>query len=184
MGYSMGICIIDWETTGIYLGVISTIISPLLVSIYIYKKWHDQKGNEVIANEAKEAYKELLSNLFETTVIISHIEINNITKIDIENFINLRNSSNELLKKLLLIDSCIVIENFATDINKFEKNNTEILKKLNTIVFEDNSNNCNFTTIIKQLEYREKINRECCMNLIRQLQPYTLFRRNIIFKNI
>jgi hypothetical protein len=60
----MDVCNLDWSiiatyqgVMGTYLGVAATIASPIIVAIYIYKKWHDQKGKEVIANEAKEILK-------------------------------------------------------------------------------------------------------------------------------
>ena len=60
----MDVCSLDWSiiatyqgVMGTYLGVAATIASPIIVAIYIYKKWHDQKGKEVIANEAKEILK-------------------------------------------------------------------------------------------------------------------------------
>ncbi|MEG0181754.1 MAG: hypothetical protein RR657_07670 [Peptostreptococcaceae bacterium] len=53
----MDACIIDWSAVAGFTGAIATIASPIIVAIYLYKKWHDQKGKEVIANEANEILK-------------------------------------------------------------------------------------------------------------------------------
>ena len=43
----MSVCSWDW-------GAIATVLSPIIVAVYLYRKWHDQKQKEFVADEAKE----------------------------------------------------------------------------------------------------------------------------------
>lgn len=63
------------------LMVLSTIISPLLVAYFVYDKWHEQKGSEVIANEAKD-------------LILKIIEVEKLNN-SISNFIAFKNNDEE-----------------------------------------------------------------------------------------
>lgn len=51
----MEICSFDFDLASKFIPLITPI-----VAIYIFKKWNKQKGSEVIANESKEAIKDLL----------------------------------------------------------------------------------------------------------------------------
>ncbi|MHA3068777.1 hypothetical protein ACX1N4_07330, partial [Acinetobacter sp. ANC 3789] len=51
----MDICSFDFNLASKFIPLITPI-----VAIYIFKKWKKQKGSEVIANESKEAIKDLL----------------------------------------------------------------------------------------------------------------------------
>lgn len=55
----MDVCSWDWGAIAGFTGAVATIASPIIVAVYLYNQWHDQKGKEVIANEAKTLFYEV-----------------------------------------------------------------------------------------------------------------------------
>ena len=58
----MEVCSFNWELASKFIPLVTGIIT-ICVAVFVYHVWHKQKGKEVIANEAKEAIKELLELL-------------------------------------------------------------------------------------------------------------------------
>lgn len=120
----MDVCSWDWSIIATYqnvmetyLGVAATIASPIIVAVYIYNKWHDQKGKEVIANEAKK----LLDNVNELKIkrnILSNMYlIEDIDKIE-STLSDFRDKNSKII---------IEIDSFIDLIKKKKFKTTEIL---------------------------------------------------------
>lgn len=114
----MDVCVIDWGAIAGFTGAIAAIASPIIVAIYLYKKWHDQKGKEVIANESKK----LIKDLSELSLINQSLRYEGSkNKEDLLNKImKFNNLSNESSRSLLFINKSISnhdLENLVSDFN-------------------------------------------------------------------
>ncbi len=179
----MDVCSFDWsiiatyqDVMGTYLGVAATIASPIIVAVYIYKKWHDQKGKEVIANEAKEILKiiEYLKNdyMYRYGKIDSSINYKDLFNRDdlsthrINSFRNDRKYRDRVGLLLEIIEDKEIdavqlnIKEYTFQYNKQEMNtdnqeNLEILEnKLNLLI--DSLNNLN-RILIEYMMYKKEI---------------------------
>lgn len=107
----MDLCVVDW-------GAISSIAAALIASftaIYIYFQWKNQKGAEVIANEAKQNIQDILEIIKIVSLIrqkSSHLERS-------RNFIDFNRLYESVVRSSLYIDDCVEIKGFKKAIDEF-----------------------------------------------------------------
>jgi hypothetical protein len=120
-------CVVDWELASKFVPLIAVIIS-IGIAGFVYWAWHKQKGKEVIANEAKEAIKELLELLNIHMKLINKIRIS----CDIDNTVHekITEKMESLYRKLYFIESCMEIEN----LNEYITKSQFFIKKIDEII--------------------------------------------------
>jgi len=111
----MEVCSFNWELASKFIPLVTGIIT-IGVAGFVYHVWHKQKGKEVIANEAKEAIKELLELLNIHMKLINKIRISCDIDVTVHEKINEKMES--LYRKLYFIESCMEIENLNEYITK------------------------------------------------------------------
>ncbi|MGQ1276548.1 hypothetical protein [Acinetobacter baumannii] len=176
----MEFCSLDWGAIAGFAGVGATIIAAR-VAWNISEEWKNQKGSEVIAEEAKEVIKLLLDNIFNSTALINNVGLN--SNIDQERFIFLRDQSNEIIRRTLFIDACVYIEGLRDSIDNYNRNNKVILNNLHTMIYESFTDE-QFIILKVDQELRDKAHSQYCFELIKRLQPYALYRHKFIFKKV
>ena len=174
----MEVCNWNWGAIASFVSAGFTGIAAV-VAWKISEKWNNQKGSEVVADEAKESIKELLDNIFNTEVLISHIKKDN--NIDLERFIKLREESNQLFKRIQIIDSSIQIESFGNYLENFNRVNKKILNHAYRIINNDYLED-ELPLLIKEQELLSESNTQYCKVLIKKLRPYALFQTQFHFK--
>lgn len=172
----MDICSLNWGAIAGFAGAIATVASPIIVAVYLYRKWHDQKGKEVIANEAKEILKivEDLKNDYIYTYgnidsLINHEKLfrrEDLSKNRINSFINDRKYRDRVSLLLDIIEDNDIkeaqenIKEYGLQFTKQEmktnnKSDLEILEqKLNLLV--DSLNKLNLI-LIEYMMYKKEI---------------------------
>ncbi|WP_180644928.1 hypothetical protein [Acinetobacter bereziniae] len=151
----MTICSWDWGAIGSILGAIATIIGAI-VAIYIFTQWRNQKGSEVLANEAKNTI--LLLNKFNKLNdyihnLLSDIKVINKHKIG-EELENIKLEGKVIHESMDFIEDCLtqlkihqdesMINNvlgFRREINKYisiHENMDELINK-NITITDDGS---------------------------------------------
>ena len=178
----MDACNFYWEKLIDILDIGATLFTAF-VALWIYKSWREQKGSEVVANEANQLSKDLLSKIHNTEVLISKI-IKHDSNIDLSHLTLLEIGYTDTLRRMLFIHTCIVINDFDDDIERFQSSNEELIKEIcNVIELKKNS------TILKVENHKKilsikKYNTECIMKIIKKLQPYTVFKNKITLRKI
>lgn len=114
----MDLCVIDW---GIFKDISVALIGagiPSIVAWKIFKSWGWQKGSEVVANEAKQAIKDLLE------IISISYNMNSYTaspELIAEKYARFVILSEQILRSSLFINECIVIDNLNFKLNEFNE---------------------------------------------------------------
>lgn len=107
----MDLCVVDW-------GAVATIAAALIASftaIYIYFQWKNQKGAEVIANEAKQNIQDIL----EIIKVISLIRQKSFDSERSKNFGDFNRLYESVVRSSLYIDDCVEIKDFKKSIDEF-----------------------------------------------------------------
>lgn len=107
----MDLCVVDW-------GAVATIVAALIASftaIYIYFQWKNQKGAEVIANEAKQNIQDIL----EIIKVISLIRQKSFDSERSKNFGDFNRLYESVVRSSLYIDDCVEIKDFKKSIDEF-----------------------------------------------------------------
>ncbi|MFW6464473.1 hypothetical protein [Acinetobacter baumannii] len=174
---------VDWNAWSAIAGLLSffATLYAARVAWKISKEWNNQKGHEVVAEEAKESIKQLLDNIFNSTALINNVGLN--SNIDQKRFIFLRDQSNEIIRRTLFIDACVYIEGLRESIDNYNRNNKVILNNLHTMIYESLTDE-QFVILKVDQELRDKAHSQYCFELIKRLQPYALYRHKFIFKKV
>lgn len=155
------------------IGAIATLLA-ILGAFKISRDWVNQKGSEVISNEAKEIFtliKKLPSN---TNIVLEDmmkmsINDNSPIEFDEERFINFRSINIEIIKKLELIKFKNKDKATLELIDIFEKSYE------NFAVHYHQSNNI----ILKDLLNSHKTYEKSFNNLKDEMYKYTLYKKTI-----
>lgn len=150
--------------------------------LYTFNSWREQKGSEVIANEAKDLIKDITQNISILGDIIyeySNLTIKNENVIS--NLLNCKKLELEIHRKIYFIENTIVFYDLDKLYKDFDYKNSSIIDNLE---FRINKND------FKEYErYRplliEKYIALCKLSddLIKKLSIYSLYQRPIKFKN-
>lgn len=132
----MDVCVIDW-------GAISTIIGAVIASataLYISRQWRNQKGSEVIANEAKSLFYDVCEH-----------------KKHIDYILNYEVTKNGLIKAVVGIENLIITIN--DKISFLYENIDDNERKYSLYFYKKSINNINeyISRLVDEKEY-ENIN--------------------------
>lgn len=168
----MNVCSWDW-------GAIATIFSPIIVAVYLYRKWHDQKQKEFVANEAKEILRIIDSlKLSYYSVTFQYRSYTNQILFDEEYSKTIFNKHNYLVEDFN--NKICFLLNLIYDCDIYEK--YEYYKTHKTI-FEVNHI---FNDGTKELESLEKSSREIEKILEKMkfdLVKYAMYKNEIKYKS-
>jgi len=136
----MDLCVFDWGIFASLLSAAATFIGAG-VALWIFFQWKNQKGSEVIANEAKGLFKNIENAKTTFSIVFSDIlkmAMHEKNPVDFpeEHFINFRTANLEIIKSLELIkfkntdqETLNIIKEFIADykfIAKFYHQNEPI----------------------------------------------------------
>ncbi|MDM1783385.1 hypothetical protein [Acinetobacter bereziniae] len=148
---------------------------PSLVAVLIFFKWKNQKGSEVIANEAKQMVKDLLEQ-------IKLIMFMNEGRYEIEEheeqFLKFKALFEKSVIDITYVEDCIYVKELELKFRSYTKHGNEIikLKSKNTLDFD----NPNF---IDKLKTETKKFSEFAMDLVNLLKPYSIYHKDFKFKD-
>ncbi|MBU3083143.1 hypothetical protein [Acinetobacter seifertii] len=169
------ICDLDCGIIKDYVVPIISALIPSIVAWLIYRGWNNQKGTEVIANEAKQNIKDLLE------IINISYNMNSYTaspELVAEKFKRFELLSEQILRSSLFINECIVIDDFYSLLNKFN----ELCWDVKDIGLESDP-------VRNHKDFKNKLSGKVGyigstgMHMVKILTPYSTYQKNFLFKH-
>ena len=165
----MDLCVVDW-------GAISSIAAALIASftaIYIYFQWRNQKGAEVIANEAKQNIQDIL----EIIKIVSLIRQKSSALERSRNFIDFNRLYESVVRSSLYIDDCVEIKDFKKAIDEFF--NCCLKFKEFESLYRDYAQDSKF---IAHVDSEINLIQIRGFNIVNTLIPYSIYQKKFKFR--
>ena len=153
---------------------ISAYLIPVALVLEAYNAWRDQKGTEVIANEAKQTIKDLLEIINISYYMNSYTASPELIAEKLKQFELL---SEQILRSSLFIDECIVIDNLKFKLNEFN----ELCWAVKDIGLE-------FDPVRNHNEFKNKLAGKVGyigssgMCMVKILLPYSIYQDKINFR--
>ena len=154
---------------------ISAYLIPVALVLEAYNAWRDQKGTEVIANEAKQTIKDLLEIISISYNMNSYAASPELIAEKLKQFELL---SEQILRSSLFIDECIVIDNLKFKLNEF-----------NEICWAVKDIGLKLDPIKNNEAFKNKLNGKVGyigskgVAMVNILIPYSTYQKKCIFKN-
>ena len=163
-------CSVDW---GIVKDILVALIGagiPSVVALFVFLKWKDQKGSELIASESRQVIKEAL----ELVKIINYIGHgfyeNEDLEIEIEKFLN---GFESVVINTAYIEDCLIDDELKENLSIFSHKSLEFK---NAITKEKKrAGDKGLNKVIKDFN-------EGAANLVNTLNPYSTFKKTCKFK--
>lgn len=168
----MDVCNLDWSAIAGFVGA--------GVALFISQQWKDQKGSEVIANEAKEVIKELLDFSTKQQNFIHFMT--QFKEIDSDNFTRLQDQNSDIYKRLVFIENSIDIKNFKKTIFDYNLINQKIFKDISQVpdvIIADE-----YKKLIEKIGLQREFNLSKCLQLTDLIRPYALYQTKFNFKKL
>lgn len=125
----MDACSFNWELASKFVPLVTAIVS-ILIACFVYWAWHQQKGKEVIANEAKEAIKDFLelgNKISNINQMLDHKEI------DEDIIVRIKYIYEESNRRLLFLVNSIEIKNLKKNMFDLHVENNKLFNRLDLI---------------------------------------------------
>ncbi len=168
------ICILGLE---VHKDIVVAIISagiPSGIAWLIFKKWGNQKGTEVVANEIKNIIKDLLEA---TNIAYQMNSYTASSDFNVEKIKQFKILDDRILRSSLFIDKCIVVDNLNSLLQDFHE------QCLSVIDIE-----LDVSPIKNNLEFKEKVGNKVNdigklgLEMVNILLPYSTYQETFIFK--
>lgn len=178
-------CVVDWELASKFVPLITAIIS-ICIAGFVYWAWHEQKGKEVIANEAKEAIKDFLELGNKISNINQMLDKN---ETDGDTILRIKYIYEESNKRLLFLVNSIEIEKLKKIMFDLHVSNYQLFSRLD-IIYKLNNKNYDREKykIDPNLinETRELIRKSYGLvwDIVYILKPYALYKTKFKYKKI
>lgn len=168
----MDICSFDFDLATKFIPLITPI-----VAIFIFRKWRKQKGSEVIANESKEAIKDLL----ELSVINQNIVFEGSkNKAELESKLSkFKEVSEKAHRAMLFINTdqkVVKLGQLLPDYFIYKESVYHPMKSV--ISSSDEMQIVEFMQLEATKQNALRLN-ECITNLINVLHPYSVYKKTI-----
>lgn len=162
---------VDWKA-------ITPICAALIasgVALYISNRWKNQKGAEVIADEAKQNIKDILELIKVAYEMVS----NNCTADQsYENFKIFVKLHERIVRSSLYINDCTDVDGFKPKMEEFFEHCIKV--QLTGRDFKPKENNPEFKSNLKDvINYLGSTG----INMVNILIPYSIYQKKFIFKN-
>lgn len=173
-------CSWNWGAIGSIAGAGATLIATI-VAICIFKQWRNQKGSEVIANEANEIVKNL-SVLHENIKYITTHSINKNYALSM--FKDIEDLSNKNKRELLFLKASIVNENLEKLLDNFLKHERGLLITIEYSLKIHSNINDFLNEMMENKRIGElKLYTVYLDDLITIIRPYSLYKERVFFKD-
>lgn len=180
----MEVCSFDWELASKFIPLITAIIS-IFIAGFVYWAWHNQKGKEVIANEAKEAIKEFLEFGSKINKTNQNLDLN---EVDLDHISRLKYIYEESNKRLLFLVNSIEIPYLKKTMFDFHVENHQLFSRLELIhvlkkEYVDEQHQIDPKLID---ETRQLISKSYCsmLKIVDLLRPYALYKTKFKYKKL
>lgn len=152
------------------------LITPI-VAIYIFKKWKKQKGSEVIANESKEAIKDLLElSVINTNIVFGGSK----SKTELESkLLKFKEIAEKSHRAMLFLTTDQDIDKLDLLLPNYYQYTESIYHSINNVVACSNDMQVlQFMQLEMTKQNTLRLN-ECINKLISILYPYSVYKKTI-----
>lgn len=167
----MDFCAIDWNE-------LIKIVTPFVIAFAVYHVWHNQKGKEVIANEARELIKDLLEYI--TCLIrLTHVVPRTYEEL-VEEVNQIKTLKLKIFRSVHYFDECMKDESLEKILSEYFDKDSLVEEKMMFM-----SRNLVLTSFKKDLTLTEDKIKELVKvgeKLIVELKPYSIYKKRFKFK--